>query len=98
MGIPPYKPFFELTLRRFLEEKLARDNPTLAQETHFFNTFFYERLSQKTADKKYLTQDHIFTIFFLTVITRANAQALMKWTARVDLFAKQYVIIPINEK
>ncbi|KAF8425561.1 hypothetical protein EV426DRAFT_573198 [Tirmania nivea] len=64
---------------RYLEEKLARDDPALAQQTHFFNTFFYERLSQKTADKK------------------ANFQALMKWTARVDLFAKQYVIIPINE-
>ncbi|KAF8442642.1 hypothetical protein BGX38DRAFT_1096039, partial [Terfezia claveryi] len=47
---------------RFLEENLALDNPALAQQTHFFNTFFYERLSQKTADRKYLTQDHIFVL------------------------------------
>ncbi|RPB26955.1 cysteine proteinase [Terfezia boudieri ATCC MYA-4762] len=30
-------------------------------------------------------------------LRKANLQALMKWTARVDLFTKQYVIIPINE-
>ena len=40
-------------LCRYLEEELLRENPALAQKTHFFNTFFYERLSQKAADKRY---------------------------------------------
>lgn len=32
---------------RYLEEQLKAKNPSLADEFHFFNTFFYERLTMK---------------------------------------------------
>ncbi|KAF8460668.1 hypothetical protein BDZ91DRAFT_417403 [Kalaharituber pfeilii] len=37
---------------RHLEEELSQQNPVLAQQTHFFNTFFYERLISRTADRR----------------------------------------------
>lgn len=65
---------------RYLEEGLREKSPSMAQEFHFFNTFFYERLSMKTADKK------------------RNMDGVLKWTAKIDLFKKNYVIVPINER
>ena len=41
-----------LISHRYLEEELIQKDLATAQKTHFFNTFFYERLLQKTADKK----------------------------------------------
>ena len=67
-----------LTSYRFLEEGLKQENPGLHRETHFFNTFFYERLSMK-GDKL------------------RNMEGVSKWTAKIDLFEKKYIIVPINE-
>ena len=64
---------------RYLEEDLKERDPELANEFHFFNTFFYERLSMK-GDKK------------------QNMDGVLKWTAKTDLFKKNYVIVPINER
>ncbi|KAF8540333.1 hypothetical protein BDD12DRAFT_700876, partial [Trichophaea hybrida] len=64
---------------RHIEENLRHKNPLLHQETHFFNTFFYERLSMK-GDKQ------------------RNMEGVLKWTAKIDLFKKNYVIVPINER
>ncbi|KAL7275780.1 hypothetical protein RUND412_001259 [Rhizina undulata] len=64
---------------RYLEVQLQKRDPELAKETHFLNTFFYERLTRKNANGK------------------RNFEGVMKWTAKVDLFKTNYIIIPINE-
>ncbi|KAI5780845.1 hypothetical protein EDC01DRAFT_667432 [Geopyxis carbonaria] len=63
---------------RYLEEDLLKNNPQLARETHFFNTFFYERLKMKGNTGK-------------------GMQGILKWTSKIDLFSKNYIIIPICE-
>ncbi|KAI5799168.1 hypothetical protein DFH27DRAFT_525727 [Peziza echinospora] len=70
---------------RYIEEHLKEENPILAQRTHFFNTFFYERLCKRPEKRggDNWSQD--------------NIQSLLKWTSRVDLFSKSFVVVPINE-
>lgn len=38
---------------RYIEDELQKSNPGLHKETHFFNTFFYERLSAKGENTEY---------------------------------------------
>ena len=51
-------------------------------KTYIFNSYFYKRLTQKASNKTDSVQIH--------------AQ-VKKWTRNVDIFQKDYVIIPINE-
>ncbi|TGZ79518.1 cysteine proteinase [Ascodesmis nigricans] len=57
---------------------MAKRKPELAKKTHFFNTYFYERLSSKGDEETRL-------------------KAVLKWTNKIDIFSKDYIIIPINE-
>ncbi|KAF9221583.1 hypothetical protein BS17DRAFT_711215, partial [Gyrodon lividus] len=48
-------------------------------------------------------QIHVFSSFFYKKLNnRKNPeegyQSVRKWTSKVDLFSKKYVIVPINEK
>ena len=52
------------------------------EKTYIFNSYFYKRLTQKASNKTDPAQIH--------------AQ-VKKWTRNVDIFDKDYVIIPINE-
>ncbi|KAL2315295.1 SUMO deconjugating cysteine peptidase Ulp2 [Schizosaccharomyces pombe] len=65
---------------RYLYCKLQTQNPSLANDTHIFNTFFYNRLTSKDKDGK-----------------RLGHRGVRKWTQKVDLFHKKYIIVPINE-
>ncbi|PPQ79275.1 hypothetical protein CVT26_000903 [Gymnopilus dilepis] len=50
----------------------------LAEQVHFFNSFFYKKLCEgKSADVAYKT--------------------VQRWTSKVDLFRKKYIVVPINE-
>ena len=51
-------------------------------KTYIFNSYFYKRLTQKASNKTDPAQIH--------------AQ-VKKWTRNVDIFNKDYVVIPINE-
>ncbi|KAH7885232.1 hypothetical protein F5I97DRAFT_1883858 [Phlebopus sp. FC_14] len=46
-------------------------------------------------------QIHVFSSFFYKKLNKKNAeegyQSVRKWTSKIDLFAKKYVIVPINE-
>jgi hypothetical protein len=74
-----------LTHHSYIEQNLKEKNPALHQETHFFNTFFFERLS--TPSRWGMRGDK-----------QKNMDTVLRWTAKVDLFEKNYVIIPINER
>jgi len=52
------------------------------EKTYIFNSYFYKRLTHKTSNK--------------TDPTVIHAQ-VKKWTRNVDIFQKDFVIIPINE-
>nr|CDS22080.1 sentrin specific protease 7 [Echinococcus granulosus] len=66
-------------------------SPLQRHATHLFNSFFYSRLcsvhcdtslSLESADEDLRTSRHA---------------AVANWTRRVDIFTKDYIIIPINE-
>ncbi|KAJ3189904.1 Sentrin-specific protease 6 [Gaertneriomyces sp. JEL0708] len=58
-------------------------DPALRDRVHIFNSFFYERLTQKDANTP--TGEKI---------AYANVK---KWTRNVDLFSKEFVFVPVCE-
>ncbi|KAG0223282.1 hypothetical protein BGW42_005998 [Actinomortierella wolfii] len=56
---------------KYMQDELEKSNPDLAKQIYVFNTFFYERLSERDRIKK--------------------------WTSKVDLFEKKYILVPIHE-
>lgn len=63
---------------RYLLEQIKQNNPSLVQQIHVFNTFFYHKLTESRDRSK--TYEH-----------------LRKWTNKVNIFDKMYVVVPINE-
>ena len=63
---------------RYLLERIKQNNPSLVQQIHVFNTFFYHKLTESRDRSK--TYEH-----------------LRKWTNKVNIFDKMYVVVPINE-
>ena len=71
-------------LKFLYEEKLTKEQK---KKTYIFNSYFYTRLIKKgfsEADKS------------LPPAERMHAQ-VKKWTREVDLFGKDFILIPINE-
>ena len=66
---------------RYLEHCLEQDQPDIAKRAHFFNSYFYEKLRQKPKDKK----------------SAINYEGVKKWTDKIDLFNRDFVIVPVNE-
>ena len=66
---------------RYLEHYLEQDQPDISKRAHFFNSYFYEKLRQKSKDKK-------------SVI---NYEGVKKWTDKIGLFNRDFVIVPVNE-
>ncbi|ANB14122.1 Ulp2p [Sugiyamaella lignohabitans] len=68
-----------LFLRMALFDSMKSD-PAIANSTHLFNSFFYDKLGEKKDE-----------------YGRPSYEVAMRWTSKVDLFSKKYVILPINE-
>jgi sentrin-specific protease 7 len=66
----------------YLQKHLADAQPDLAKRIYVQNSFFYERLTKQVKGK-----------------SRINYEGVRKWTdrANVDIFAKDYIIMPVNE-
>ncbi|CAK5074923.1 unnamed protein product [Meloidogyne enterolobii] len=60
---------------------------------YIFNSFLFERLTQAPAHGK--TQVTLATRIKRVVF---NFQAVKNWTKKVDIFSKDYVVVPINEE
>ena len=56
--------------------------PEQKEKTYIFNSYFYKRLTQKQSPKPSPIQMH---------------DQVKKWTRNVDIFEKDFVVIPINE-
>ncbi|KAB7500435.1 Sentrin-specific protease 7 [Armadillidium nasatum] len=64
------------------------------ERTHFFSTFFYKRL---TAKPKNNHRPNYETDPKLSPAERRHAR-VQSWTKNVDIFSKDFLLIPINEK
>lgn len=74
-------------------DQLSRPLGFPAEDVHVFNSFFYKKISDRDKkgvhDKKAMTPD--------TAGIWPAYESVKKWTSKVDIFSKKYIIIPINE-
>ena len=65
---------------RYLEHYLEKEKPEVAKKVYFFNSYFFERLTQTQKGTKGI-----------------NYAAVQKWTRTVDIFSRDFVVVPVNE-
>lgn len=73
---------------KYLSEEIL--TPHDRQRTHIFSSFFYKRLTQREYG------NHSGNEIKLSPAEKRHLK-VRKWTRRVDLFEKDFIIIPINE-
>ncbi|KAI9287170.1 hypothetical protein BC943DRAFT_335638 [Umbelopsis sp. AD052] len=67
---------------KWIFDQLQNRDPELAKQVHIFNSFFYKRLTQRNRNSR--KEENVY-------------DRVKKWTAKMNLFDKSYVFIPINE-
>ncbi|GFR76499.1 sentrin-specific protease 7 [Elysia marginata] len=75
-------------LQYLYKEKLSEANQ---KRTHIFSSFFYKRLTQRDRHSEKTEEDAKKSL-----PERRHAR-VKKWTKHVDLFSKDFIIVPINE-
>jgi hypothetical protein len=65
---------------RYLEHYLEKQKPEVAKKVYFFNSYFFERLTQTQKGSKGI-----------------NYAAVEKWTRTIDIFSRDFVVVPVNE-
>jgi len=63
---------------RYLEAKIEELQPEIAKKVYFFNSYFFDSLTQNMKSKS------------------INYQAVQRWTSKVDLFTRDFVVVPVN--
>ena len=84
--------------RRVFADLKERD-PELFEQAHLFSSFFYKKLSTK--DRYVQSQRDAGQSCDGCVRHRPGDDpylSVRKWTSKVDIFSKKYIIIPINEQ
>lgn len=74
---------------KYLHEEVM--SPEQRQKTHIFSSFFYKRLTATSARQRHLERDLKMTP------AQKRHNRVKSWTKNVNLFEKDFVIIPINE-
>lgn len=77
--------------RWLLQSKLSEIH---RQHTHVFSTFFYKRLTSKPKKRRLNTPEDDPK---LSAAEKRHAR-VKSWTKNVDIFSKDFIIIPINEQ
>ncbi|BEI80550.1 hypothetical protein CcaverHIS002_0110790 [Cutaneotrichosporon cavernicola] len=74
--------FLEFGLRYVLDQL----RPETRDEVHCFNSFFYSKLSDKSSRKSAPSD-----------VSWAGYDAVKRWTRKVDVFSKKFILVPVNE-
>merc|ERR1719228_698040 len=69
----------------------------LLKKTHIFTSYFYKRLTTKPLTPKGSKQHPIEDNPELSGMQKMY-ERVRKWTKKVDLFEKDFIVVPINEK
>ncbi|XP_067132047.1 sentrin-specific protease 6-like isoform X2 [Centruroides vittatus] len=75
-------------LKYLIMEKLSESDKN---RTHIFSSFFYPRLTQKVNTRNNSEDD-----ISMTIQAKRHSQ-VKTWTRHVDIFEKDFIIIPINQ-
>lgn len=76
-------------LKYLVLEKLSEND---RQRTHVFSSFFYKRLTQRLNRHSYNNEQGLES----SPMIKRHAQ-VKTWTRHVDIFEKDFIIVPINE-
>ena len=86
---------------------IYEDDVELLKPGRFLNDSiiaFYIKFLQRAAvpyalENEFYAKDnvHIFSSFFFQKLTEQGYKAVQKWTGETDIFAKDFLVIPINE-
>jgi sentrin-specific protease 7 len=71
-------------------------SPEDQKRTHVFSSFFYKRLTTRTTPQAGLGAKYVEDPKLSPAEKRHHR--VKGWTKSVDLFSKDFIIIPINEK
>jgi len=71
----------------FYLKYLQKNNPVIETKAHIFSTFFLNRLISKFAPKSEKSD-----------VDEEVYDRVKNWTKNVDLFGKDFVVVPVNEK
>lgn len=72
---------------RYVRMKLENERPEDAARCYFFNSFFYKKLSEKGNGGG----------GGMNAAAAASYTKVEKWTRSVDIFAKDYIFVPIHD-
>lgn len=78
--------YLKYVLMEFLTEEQR-------EKTHVFSTFFYKRLTTLNSKMRSTTHDNVK----LTAAQKRH-ERVKNWTKNVNLFEKDFIIVPINEQ
>ncbi|KAG6330376.1 hypothetical protein ID866_8713 [Astraeus odoratus] len=81
---------------------MRSDLKRLGPEEYLNDTLIELWLNElREKDPTFADQIHVFSSFFYKKLNKKNTeegyQSVRKWTSKVDLFSKKYIIVPINE-
>lgn len=85
-----YRLFF-----RYLFHKRLSDEDR--QKTHIFSSFFYKRLTDKTTPVPASLQNSKSGDSAARA-AEIRHHRVKTWTKNIDIFSKDYIVIPLNEK
>jgi hypothetical protein len=68
---------------KHLERQLKANHPEFRKKVHIFNTFFFTQLTKDGVSKP--------------KIEEVYRKSLKRWTKDVDIFEKDYLIVPVNQ-
>jgi Ulp1 family protease len=81
---------------------ITEDDVKLLEPEEFLNDniieFYLKFIEQKIVSEDKKGQFHFFNTFFYKRFQRDGFEKVKKWTGNIDIFEKDYLFIPINDK
>lgn len=74
---------------KYLHQEIM--SPEQRERTHIFSSFFYKRLTATSARQRHIERELKMTA------AQKRHNRVKSWTKNVDLFDKDFIVIPINE-
>lgn len=82
---------------KYLQYGKYQDREAVLEKTHIFTTYFYKRLTTRPTTKNKANKHHPVEDDPNLTPAEKRYDRVRKWTKKVNLFDKDFVIVPINE-
>lgn len=81
---------------RFLQFGKFEKSAQVREKTHIFTTYFYKRLTTRPTSKNKARHHPVEDDPNLSAAEK-RYDRVRKWTKKVNLFEKDFIVVPINE-